>query len=181
MTNNQTPKRKSFKAFLVVAVLVLAVLFLLQKFGNVLVKTTTHTEIDHNPRNEPLDFEEFKQIKDKQRKERQTRKSLAENRLMEFVQDYRKTGKKDLRASEVSFLQKVDAKAKKEQPSSNFKDYAQYMNHALTFYKTVKELKKSSDKIQDYTQKFLEKDQKELEKFSKQNPSQEDWLDFIEK
>lgn len=181
MTKSKSRKRSPFKFFLAIVFVALAGFFLLQQFGGSMLDKTETVEIENNPRNESLDFEKFKERKDKQREERQTRKSVAENRLLEFVQDYRKTGKKDLRASEVSFLRRVDAKAKKESPTSNFQDYAQYMSHALEFYKAAKQLKSKTNEAQDYVQKFLSKDQKELETFSKQNPSQEEWLDFIGK
>lgn len=176
----------------IIGILLFGAFIILNQMGVKMVETSEQTEVTNNPRH-TQNWDEFEAKKKKKLAEKRNRDNKAEDLLLGFVEDYRKTGGRDLKKSDIKFLEKMDERVKIEGTISNAQQYYKFMKNSFQFYNSMKNFgnvaPKSSSNIQyprtkEDANKLINRvfkiEQEKLETFTEGDPDTEDWLEFMD-
>lgn len=166
---------------------------ILNQMGVEMVETSETTTFNDRPRQRSQDWDSFKEKKDKRLAEKRKKTEQAEGLLLQFVEDYRDTGNRDLKKTDIKFLEKMDEKVKQEGTISNARQYYSFMKNSFKFYNAMKNFSKSTPKSASSIQypktqedanslinHIFQIEQTKLETFSEGDPSTEEWIEFME-
>ncbi len=172
-------------------ILIVAIIgyILMNQSGIKVVDTSETVEISNRPNHQP-DWDEFKDRKDRQRAERKKREAKAESLLLSFVEDYRQTGERDLKSSDIKFLEKMDDKIQANGGIQNAQSYFNFMKNSFQFYQSMKNIGNmtaKSPEAKSYTNKEADQiinkifsvEQEKLEIFTEDEPDTQEWLEFL--
>jgi flagellar basal body-associated protein FliL len=166
---------------------------ILNQMGVKIVETSERVEMTNNPRSSNQTWDEFKEKKGRRLAERKERTKVASNRLNAFVEDYRKTGNRNLKSADIKFMKKMDEKVKKESSTiETATQYYSFMKNSMKFYNTMRRFTgmtqksttptkypNSREDADRYIDRIFSIEQEKLEIFTESDPDPDEWMEFL--
>jgi hypothetical protein len=133
--------------------------------------------------------------KERRQIEKKERTEVASNKLHTFVEDYRKTGNRDLKSADIKFLEKMDEKVQKESSTiETAEQYYSFMQNSMKFYNTMRRFTgmtqkstapttkypNSKEDADRYIERIFSIEQEKLEIFTEGDPNPDEWIEFLE-